>query len=112
MYGRYKKLARENERNFYGQRPFLGVRGGCLIRPEATGYGNVYFLLEMLKTRNIELKGKTVAVSGAGNVALYRSAETERARRAGALTSVGWRRCCLRIPKGWVLGRSVEIRWS
>ena len=68
MYGMYKKLARENSGTFTG----TGLEsGGSLIRPEATGYGNVYFLLEMLKTRNIELKGKTVAVSGAGNVALY-----------------------------------------
>ena len=68
MYGMYKKLARENSGTFTGK----GLdSGGSLIRPEATGYGNVYFLLEMLKTRNIELKGKTVAVSGAGNVALY-----------------------------------------
>ena len=68
MYGMYKKLARENSGTFTGK----GLEsGGSLIRPEATGYGIVYFLLEMLKTRNIELKGKTVAVSGAGNVALY-----------------------------------------
>ena len=68
MYGMYKKLARENSGTFTGK----GLEsGGSLIRPEAPGYGNVYFLLEMLKTRNIELKGKTVAVSGAGNVALY-----------------------------------------
>ena len=68
MYGMYKKLARENSGTFTGK----GLEsGGSLIRPEATGYGNVYFLLEMLKTRNIELEGKTVAVSGAGNVALY-----------------------------------------
>ena len=68
MYGMYKKLPRENSGTFTGK----GLEsGGSLIRPEATGYGNVYFLLEMLKTRNIELKGKTVAVSGAGNVALY-----------------------------------------
>ena len=68
MYGMYKKLARENSGTFTGK----GLEsGGSLIRPEATGYGNVYFLLEMLKPRNIELKGKTVAVSGAGNVALY-----------------------------------------
>ena len=68
MYGMYKKLSRENSGTFTGK----GLEsGGSLIRPEATGYGNVYFLLEMLKTRNIELKGKTVAVSGAGNVALY-----------------------------------------
>ena len=68
IYGMYKKLARENTGTFTGK----GMEfGGSILRPEATGYGNVYFLLEMLKTRNIELKGKTVAVSGAGNVALY-----------------------------------------
>ena len=45
--------------------------GGSLIRPEATGYGNVYFLLNMLAPRGISLEGKKVAVSGSGNVALY-----------------------------------------
>ena len=45
--------------------------GGSLIRPEATGYGNVYFLLNMLKTRGIDIEGKRVAISGSGNVALY-----------------------------------------
>jgi glutamate dehydrogenase (NADP+) len=68
MYGMYKKLARENTGTFTGK-SIEG--GGSLIRPEATGYGNVYFLLEMLKTRNIDIKGKVVAVSGAGNVAQY-----------------------------------------
>ena len=68
MYGMYKKLARENTGPFTGK----GLEfGGSLIRPEATGYGNVYFLLEMLKTRNIDIKGKVVAVSGSGNVAQY-----------------------------------------
>ena len=45
--------------------------GGSLIRPEATGYGNVYFLLNMLATRGIDIKGKRVAISGSGNVATY-----------------------------------------
>ena len=68
MYGMYKKLARENTGTFTGK----GIEfGGSLIRPEATGYGNVYFLLEMLNTRNIDIKGKVVAVSGSGNVAQY-----------------------------------------
>ncbi|MBQ8423812.1 MAG: NADP-specific glutamate dehydrogenase [Coprobacter sp.] len=68
MYGMYKKMARENTGTFTGK----GLEfGGSLIRPEATGYGNVYFLLEMLKTRNIDIKGKVVAVSGSGNVAQY-----------------------------------------
>ena len=45
--------------------------GGSLIRPEATGYGNIYFLMEMLKTKGTDLKGKTCLVSGSGNVAQY-----------------------------------------
>lgn len=68
LYGMYRKLARENTGTLTGK----GLEfGGSLIRPEATGYGNVYFLLEMLKTRGIELAGKTVCVSGSGNVAQY-----------------------------------------
>ena len=68
MYGMYKKLARENTGTFTGK----GLEfGGSLIRPEATGYGNCYFLLEMLKTKGIDIKGKTVCVSGSGNVAQY-----------------------------------------
>ena len=68
MYGMYKKLARENTGTFTGK----GIEfGGSLIRPEATGYGNVYFLLQMLKTRNIDIKDKVVCVSGSGNVAQY-----------------------------------------
>jgi len=68
LYGMYRKLARENTGTLTGK----GLEfGGSLIRPEATGYGNVYFLQEMLKTRGIELAGKTVCVSGAGNVAQY-----------------------------------------
>lgn len=68
MYGMYKKLAGENTGTLTGK----GIDfGGSLIRPEATGYGNVYFLLEMLKTRNIDIKGKVVTISGSGNVAQY-----------------------------------------
>lgn len=68
MFGMYKKLAREFTGTFTGK----GLTfGGSLIRPEATGYGNVYFLLEMLKTRNIDIKGKKCLVSGSGNVAQY-----------------------------------------
>ena len=68
MYGMYKKMARENTGTFTGK----GMEfGGSLIRPEATGYGNVYFLLNMLATRGIDIKGKRVAISGSGNVATY-----------------------------------------
>jgi glutamate dehydrogenase (NADP+) len=66
MYGYYKKLARENTGTYTGK----GMTwGGSLIRPEATGFGAIYFVDHMLKTRNIDIKGKTVAVSGFGNVA-------------------------------------------
>jgi glutamate dehydrogenase (NADP+) len=66
LYGMYKKLARENTGTFTGK----GLEyGGSLVRPEATGFGALYFVNEMLKTKNIDLKGKTVAVSGFGNVA-------------------------------------------
>jgi glutamate dehydrogenase (NADP+) len=68
MYGMYKKLARENTGTFTGK----GIEfGGSLIRPEATGYGNIYFLLEMLKTKKIDIKGKVCSISGSGNVAQY-----------------------------------------
>jgi glutamate dehydrogenase (NADP+) len=68
MFGMYKKLAKEFTGTFTGK----GLEfGGSLIRPEATGYGNIYFLLEMLKTRDIDIKGKTCTVSGSGNVAQY-----------------------------------------
>lgn len=68
LFGQYKKLTHQ----FVGVLTGKGLQfGGSLIRPEATGYGNVYFLENMLKTRNIELKGKRVLVSGSGNVAQY-----------------------------------------
>ena len=68
MFGQYKKLTH----TFSGILTGKGLEfGGSLIRPEATGYGNVYFLQNMLKTRGIDIKGKTVLVSGAGNVPQY-----------------------------------------
>jgi glutamate dehydrogenase (NADP+) len=68
LFGMYKKLRNE----FTGVLTGKGRKwGGSLIRPEATGYGTVYFAEEMLKTRGDSIKGKTVAVSGSGNVAQY-----------------------------------------
>ena len=68
MFGMYKKLTRE----FSGVLTGKGLEfGGSLIRPEATGYGNVYFLRAMLRTRGESIEGKTVLISGAGNVAQY-----------------------------------------
>ena len=66
MYGMYKKLQQENSGVLTGK----GLNwGGSLIRPEATGFGATYFADEMLKTNNDSFKGKTVTVSGFGNVA-------------------------------------------
>ena len=68
MFGMYKKLTHEFTGTFTGKgREF----GGSLVRPEATGYGNVYFLQEMLKTKGDSVEGKRVLISGAGNVAQY-----------------------------------------
>lgn len=68
MFGWYKKMTREFTGTFTGK----GLDfGGSLMRPEATGFGNVYFLLNMLATKGIDIKGKRVAISGSGNVALY-----------------------------------------
>ena len=78
MFGMYKKLTHQ----FTGMLTGKGLEfGGSLIRPEATGYGNVYFLVNMLKTRGFELAGKTVLVSGSGNVAQY---TTEKCIQLGA----------------------------
>ena len=68
MFGMYKKLTRE----FSGVLTGKGLEfGGSLIRPEATGYGTVYFLRAMLKTKGDSIEGKKVLISGAGNVAQY-----------------------------------------
>ena len=68
MFGAYKKITNSWQSVLTGK----GLSyGGSLARPEATGYGAVYFLLNMLKQEGESIKGKTVAVSGAGNVAQY-----------------------------------------
>jgi glutamate dehydrogenase/leucine dehydrogenase len=78
MYGQYKRLRNE----FTGVLTGKGLNwGGSLIRPEATGYGLVYFCEEMLKTRNESFKGKIVTISGSGNVAQF---ATEKATQMGA----------------------------
>ncbi|GAB1415878.1 NADP-specific glutamate dehydrogenase [Paludibacter sp.] len=66
MYGMYKKLALENTGVFTGKSLEIG---GSLIRPEATGFGGLYFVNQMLETAGDTIKGKTVAISGFGNVA-------------------------------------------
>jgi len=68
MFGQYKKIKNE----FTGVLTGKGLNwGGSLIRPEATGYGTVYFAQEMLATKGDSFNGKTVAISGSGNVAQY-----------------------------------------
>jgi glutamate dehydrogenase (NADP+) len=68
MYGIYKKIQNAHDGVLTGK----GIEyGGSLIRPEATGYGTVYFAAEMLATRGLDFKNKVVAVSGSGNVAQY-----------------------------------------
>jgi glutamate dehydrogenase (NADP+) len=78
LFGMYKKLRNE----FTGVLTGKGLNwGGSLIRPEATGYGSVYFAAEMIATRNDELKDKICLVSGSGNVAQY---TTEKLIELGA----------------------------
>ena len=78
LFGQYKRLKNE----FSGVLTGKGVSwGGSLIRPEATGYGVVYFIDEMLKANNDGLKGKSIAISGSGNVAQY---ATEKCIHLGA----------------------------
>jgi glutamate dehydrogenase (NADP+) len=78
LFGQYKRLRNE----FTGVLTGKGIEwGGSLIRPEATGYGQVYFAEEMLKTRKDSMKGKICTVSGSGNVAQY---ATEKATQLGA----------------------------
>ena len=78
MFGQYKRLRNE----FTGILTGKGRNwGGSLIRPEATGYGTVYFAAEMLNTKGDSFEGKTVAISGSGNVAQY---ACEKATQLGA----------------------------
>lgn len=78
MFGQYKRLKNE----FTGVLTGKGLSyGGSLIRPEATGYGCVYFAEEMLKKKGDGFEGKTISVSGSGNVAQY---ATEKATELGA----------------------------
>ena len=84
MFGQYKRIRNE----FTGVLTGKGMSfGGSLIRPEATGYGNVYFAEEMLKTKNDSFKGKTVVISGSGNVAQYASDSSGYVHRAAGFHS-------------------------
>ncbi len=77
LFGQYKRIKNE----FTGVLTGKGLQwGGSLIRPQATGYGVVYFAKEMLATKGLDFKGKTVVISGSGNVAQY---ATEKATQLG-----------------------------
>ena len=79
MYGYYKKIRNANDQ---GVLTGKGLSyGGSLTRTEATGYGLVYFTEEMMKDNNLSLDGKTVVISGSGNVAIY---ATQKATELGA----------------------------
>jgi len=91
LYGMYRKLARENTGVLTGK----GINwGGSLIRPEATGFGCVYFAKEMLATRGESFKGKRVAISGFGNVAWGAALK---------VTELGGKVVTLSGPDGYVL---------
>lgn len=89
MYGTYKKITKLHEGVFTGK----GLTyGGSLVRTQATGYGLIYLMEEMLKAKGTSIKGKTVTVSGSGNVAIY---AIEKAQQLGgkvvtASDSNGW----------------------
>ena len=68
MFGQYKRLRNEFTGVLTGKKP---AWGGSLIRPEATGYGATYFMAEMLAIKDESIDGKTVVISGSGNVALH-----------------------------------------
>ncbi|CEG13393.1 glutamate dehydrogenase, NADP-specific (fragment) [groundwater metagenome] len=73
MFGQYKKITNKFESVLTGK----GIEyGGSLVRPEATGYGLLYFVREMLKLKKEVIKGKVVAISGSGNVSQYAAQKT------------------------------------
>ena len=105
LFGQYKRM----KNCFEGVLTGKGLTyGGSLVRTEATGYGLVYLLDEMIRTHGDQLAGKTVAISGAGNVAIY---ATEKAQQLGAKVvtlsdSTGW----IYDPEGIDLAAVKEIK--
>ncbi|MCL2010513.1 MAG: NADP-specific glutamate dehydrogenase [Synergistaceae bacterium] len=90
MYGQYKRIRNVNEGVFTGK----GIKyGGSLVRTEATGYGLVYYTDEMLSEHGQSFEGKTVTVSGSGNVAVY---------AAEKVTALGGRVVAMSDSNGWI----------
>ncbi len=105
MYGQYKRIRGVYEGVLTGK----GLSyGGSLARKEATGYGLLYLTEEMLKLNGMSLKGKTVAVSGSGNVAIYAIEKAQQlgARVVTASDSTGW----VYDPEGIDLAALKEIK--
>jgi len=96
MYGAYRKIT-----NVHGTCVLTGKGpryGGSLIRPQATGYGDVYFVEQMLKTKGEEMKDKVVAISGSGNVAQY---AVEKCLQLGAkVITMSDSSGCIYVPDG------------
>jgi glutamate dehydrogenase/leucine dehydrogenase len=96
LHGAYRKIT-----NVHGTCVLTGkgrTYGGSLIRPEATGYGNVYFCQEMLKTKGEEIKGKIVTISGSGNVAQYAA---DKCLQLGAkVVTMSDSSGCVYVPEG------------
>jgi len=96
MYGAYRKIT-----NIHGTCVLTGKGprfGGSLIRPEATGYGDVYFCQEMLKTKGEDINGKVVAISGSGNVAQYAA---DKCLQLGAkVVTLSDSSGCIYVPDG------------
>lgn len=98
MFGMYKKLANEFTGTFTGKGATFG---GSLLRPEATGYGLLYFVEEMLKTRDDSVDGKRVAISGSGNVAQY--AARKALELGGKVVSMSDSSGTLHMPDGMTI---------
>lgn len=98
MFGMYKKLTNEFTGTFTGKGFSFG---GSLLRPEATGYGLLYFVEEMLKTRNQSLDGMRVTISGSGNVAQYAARKT--LELGGKVMSVSDSGGTLHFPEGMTI---------
>ncbi|MDR1006312.1 MAG: NADP-specific glutamate dehydrogenase [Bacteroidales bacterium] len=90
LYGMYKKLARENTGVLTGKG---GNWGGSILRPEATGFGGVYFVVNMLKAMKDNIKGKKIALSGFGNVAWGAALKA---------TELGAKVVCISGPDGYI----------
>jgi len=95
LFGQYKRLTNLYEGILTGK----GLNwGGSLVRPEATGYGTTYFVEEMLKARGTDLKGKTVTISGSGNVAQYATQKVNQF--GGKVVTLSDSSGCIHDPDG------------